>query len=107
MANLVDFDRYATGIATIDLGKRRFTLLEEVRRSAKWNQPRTGQDEQIVAEFIALGHIRLHKIEDIAPSITAEEERIQHRIKDIGERELAHQILRDTGIAFSCATKPS
>lgn len=89
----IDFGRFATATASFEVGKRRFILPEDIRRSAKWDQ--SVKEEQIVAEFVARGHIRLHKQQHIAPRILKEQESIRKTLEHEHEQEVALQISRD------------
>jgi hypothetical protein len=89
----LDAGRFATAIASLEVRKRRFILAEGVRRGAQWDK--SAQDEEIVAEFVAPGHLRLHKKSDIRPVMLSAERRIKERISDPAEQEVARQALRD------------
>lgn len=85
--------RFATAIASLEVRKRRFILVEEVRRAAKWGA--SAEDEEIVAEFVAPGHLRLHRKPDVGPAMQRAERGIGRRLADSREQEVALQTLRD------------
>lgn len=89
----IDFREYATATASFEIAKRRFILPEDIRRSAKWDQ--SAKEEQIVAEFAAVGHIRLHKQQQIGAQILKAQESIRKKIRSDREQEIALQVLRD------------
>ena len=89
----LDSGRFATAIASLEIRKRRFILAEDVRRAAGWDKP--GEDEQIVAEFVAPGHLRLHRKADASRTIESAERRIKQRTPDPLEQEVALQVLMD------------
>lgn len=89
----MDFSVFATAIGTLNLAKAHFTLKEEVRQSAKW--PESGGKHSVVAESVALGHLRLHRHEDVGPQLREQESRLRQRYADSEQLEAALQVLRD------------
>lgn len=89
----LDSGRFATAVASLEVRKRRFILAEDVRRGAQWDK--LAEDEEIVAEFVAPGHLRLHRKPDIQPAMLSAERRIKERMSDPAEQEVALQTLRD------------
>ncbi|OEJ64083.1 hypothetical protein [Magnetovibrio blakemorei] len=60
---------YASGTIALSRKQPRFTIPAEVLASAGWND--LDEVEELVAEFIDVGHYKLHRLRDIESNIAA------------------------------------
>lgn len=84
---------FASGIVTFSPNHTRFTLPTEVRRSVGWDDLIEG--EVLIAEFVDVGHYRLHRRASVEKRIRAEEERIRTEAQSPEQEEEWRQVLAD------------
>lgn len=84
---------FASGVVAFAPDKARFTLPAEVLRSVGWEG--LGEGVTLIAEFINLGHYRLHRLEHVEERLAHLKERVAHEAATEEEAEAQLQTLAD------------